>query len=59
MIRGMDDSYGGGFTNGAATVHTDTSANGGTTPFADQTDVITTTVTPVNDAPLTTIYLVR
>jgi predicted outer membrane repeat protein len=50
-VRALDSSYGGGLTSGATRVTLDTSAPGGSTPIATSTTALSTSITPVNDAP--------
>ncbi|BAQ64025.1 cadherin-like domain-containing protein [Geminocystis sp. NIES-3709] len=50
-VRALDNTYVSGFTNGAVRVNIDTTTNGGTTPIAGSTNILETTVIPVNDTP--------
>jgi VCBS repeat-containing protein len=53
-VRAIDDTYGGGFSVGAASQSRftrDVLTNGGTTAFAANTNTISVTVAAVNDAP--------
>ena len=52
LAYGLDDTFAGGFTVGATTSLVNASVNGGTTAFSDNAVTISTTVNPVNDAPV-------
>ncbi len=51
-LRGLDDSYAGGFTSGATRVLVDTSSPGGTSAISSSLVSLSTTVMAVNDAPV-------
>jgi len=51
VSRGLDNTYGAGFTSGASRVNVDTTSNGGTTSISGTTANVNTSNTPVNDAP--------
>ncbi len=56
-LRGLDDSYGGGFSSTAGSetrVNVNTAVNGGTTAIAAATATLSTSVTAVDDAPVIT-----
>ena len=53
-VRGLDDTYVGGFTSGATRQNVDTTTNGGVTPVASGTANVQTSITAVNDAPVRT-----
>lgn len=50
-VRAIDDSYAGGFTNGASRVTVNSAANGGVTPVSSASRNIIITVNPVIDIP--------
>ena len=58
-VYAIDDTYSGSFSSGnGGPAHTDlsqASSHGGSTPFAQDSTSITTSVTAVNDAPVNTI----
>ena len=54
-FRGLDDTYGSGFTNGATKVTADASSPGGTSPISSSLVSFGTTITAVNDAPVNTV----
>ena len=53
-LRGLDNSYAGGFASGATRVTVDTTSPGGSSPISSSLVSISTTVTAVNDAPVLT-----
>ena len=56
-VRGLDNSYVAGFSSTAGSetrVSVNTSSNGGTTAIAAATATLSTSITPVNDAPVIT-----
>jgi hypothetical protein len=58
VVRGLDDTYAGGFssTAGAQTrVNVDTTTRGGTTAIAAATATLSTTINPLDDAPVNTV----
>ncbi len=54
IIRALDDTYVGGFTNGTTRVAVNTTTNGGTTAIAAAVNTLGTSITSVNDAPVLT-----
>lgn len=54
IVRALDNTYSGGFTDGSTRVNINTIVNGGTTAIAGTTNTINTEVTAVNDAPTLT-----
>ncbi|NJR40937.1 MAG: hypothetical protein HC781_21480, partial [Leptolyngbyaceae cyanobacterium CSU_1_4] len=53
-IRALDDTYVGGFTNGATRVNINTATNGGATAIAAAVNTINTRIASINDAPVLT-----
>lgn len=51
VIRAIDDTYAGPLTNGASRATVNSGTNGGSTAISSTTHTISTTVSPVNDAP--------
>ncbi|HMS83318.1 MAG TPA: DUF4347 domain-containing protein, partial [Nitrospira sp.] len=51
-FRGLDNTYSGGFTNGATKVTSDASSPGGSSPISSSLVSFTTLITAVNDAPV-------
>ena len=52
VVRAMDDTYAGSFTNGATRTTLNSATNGGSTAVSGALNTLSTTVTPVNDAPI-------
>ena len=51
-VRALDNTYAGGFTNGASKVTHDASSPGGSSSISSSLVSVTTSVTAVNDAPV-------
>ncbi|UBF25722.1 DUF4347 domain-containing protein [Kovacikia minuta CCNUW1] len=49
VVRALDNSYNGGYSNGSTRVTVNASANGGITPIAATTNTLGTSVTAVDD----------
>ena len=57
VVRGLDNTYAGGFSSTAGSesrITVNTTSNGGTTAIAAATASLSTSITPVNDAPVIT-----